>query len=129
MRANIRTAAGVTLVEIEGYMDFETAHSLSRSIDEIYRKDGETRLVINLRGLEFVGSSGISSFIKNMRVFNAHRMKPSYCGVRTEFLRLFRAFEDAHPFEVAESVEDASRLALARYDEWQAKTLRSKRTH
>lgn len=117
------------MVELQGYMDFETAHSISRSIDEIYRKDKQAKVVINLRGLEFVGSSGISSFVKNMRMFNVLKLKPSYCGVKSEFLRLFRAFEDKDPFEVVETMDEARSSSLARYDEWQAKTLRSRRTH
>ena len=129
LKAQFQTDNGVTVVELKGYMDFETAHSISRSIDEIYRQDKQARVVINLRGLEFVGSSGISNFIKNMRVFNSLKVKPAYCGVKAEFLRLFRAFEEAEPFEVNDSLESARQSALARYDEWQAKTIRSRRTH
>ena len=129
LKAQFQVEDGITVVEIKGYMDFETAHSVSRSIDEIYRKDQQARVVINLRGLEFVGSSGISNFIKNLRVFNTLKVKPAYCGVKTEFLRLFRAFEEAEPFEVSENVDAARKAAVDRYNDWQAKTLRSRRTH
>jgi anti-sigma B factor antagonist len=129
MKAHFIVQDGVTVVELQGYMDFETAYSISRSIDEIYRKDKQAKVVINLRGLEFVGSSGISSFVKNMRVFNTLKVKPSYCGVKSEFVRLFRAFEEKEPFEVMETLDEARSAAHTRYDEWQAKTIRSRRTH
>ena len=129
MKAQFIVQDGVTVVELQGYINFETAHSISRSIDEIYRKDKQAKVVINLRGLEFVGSSGISSFVKNMRIFNTLRVKPAYCGVKSEFLRLFRAFEDKDPFEVVETLAEARTASQARYDEWQTRTLRSRRTH
>lgn len=129
MKTRITTEGDVTVIELSGYLDFETANPIANSIDEIYKNDKQARVVINMTGLQFVGSSGISSFVKNLRVFNKMKMKPSYFGVRSEFMKIFKVFEEEHPFDVSDTLESARMAALARYEAWQIKTLRSKRTH
>jgi len=129
MKTKIIQDEGVTLVELTGYLDFESARPLADSISKLYEADQSVRLVINLQGLEFVGSSGISSFVKAMKFFNAQKVKPSYWGVKAEFQRLFRLFEDAEPFAIFANSEEAKQSALQRYNNWQAMQERSKATH
>jgi anti-anti-sigma factor len=129
MKTQITVQNDCTIVELSGYIDFEAMRPLAQSIEQIYKDDAGARVVINLRGLSFVGSSGISSFVKTLRVFNRLTMKPSYCGMKSEFQRMFRLFEDQDNFEIFESEEEARKTAHRRFEEWQTKTLRSKSTH
>lgn len=129
MKTKVTNQDACTVVELSGYLDFETANPFARSIEDIYKTDKGARILIDLSQLEFVGSSGISSFVKSLRAFNKLKMKPTYFGMKSEFLRLFRAFEEDTPFEIVENAQTARDNALIRYQEWQIKTLRSKRTH
>jgi len=131
LRTKIIQEGDITCVELSGYLDFEAAYPIADTIEAIYRKtgDGHARVVIDMSALEFVGSSGIASFVKNLRVFNKLRMKPAYFGVKSEFVKLFRVFEDQHAFEIVSSKEAAKQAAIVRFEEWQIRTLRSKRTH
>ena len=129
MKASIQRLDDIVLVEIKGYLDFETAASIPASLDELFKIEDAGKIVIDLNGLEFVGSSGVSNFVKNLRVFNKLKNKPSYCFEKSEFQKLFRAFEQDQPFDISANREDAKTSALARYDEWQMTALRSKRTH
>ncbi|MBS1986097.1 MAG: anti-sigma factor antagonist [Bdellovibrionales bacterium] len=129
MKTKISNVSDMTIVELSGYLDFENADPFARSIEDIYKANKQAKIVIDLTGLEFVGSSGISSFVKSLRVFNRMRMKPAYCGVKSEFVRLFRAFEENAPFDIWSQMDDAKSAALRRYEEWETKTLRSARTH
>ena len=129
MKTKIHTEGDVTIVELSGYLDFESANPLQRSIDDLYKTNQQARVVIDLRGLEFVGSSGVSSFVKTLKPFNSLKMKPFYFGVKNEFVRLFRAFEADMPFEVHVDKNAAFEAALQRYNAWQLANPRSKRTH
>jgi anti-sigma B factor antagonist len=80
---------------------------LTQQLEELYKQNAGARVVINLRGLNFVGSSGISSFVKSLRMFNRMSIKPSYCGMKSEFLRMFRLFEDQGAFDIFENENDA----------------------
>lgn len=129
MKTRISSVGEITVVEISGYLDFENANPIAKSIEDLYSKDKGAKVVIDLSRLEFVGSSGISSFVKSLRVFNKLRMKPAYCGMKSEFIRLFRAFEENSPFDIWDGMEDARSAAMKRYAEWEMKTPRSKATH
>lgn len=129
MKSKISQMDDFTVVELSGYLDFENANPIASSLEELYKNNKQAKVVIDLSGLEFVGSSGISNFVKSLRSFNKLRMKPAYCGVKSEFVRLFRAFEESSPFDIWPEMEEAKGSALKRYNDWEAKTLRSKRTH
>lgn len=129
MKTQIKVQGDFTIVELSGYIDFEAMRPLSQSIEQIYRNNSTARVVINLRGLSFVGSSGISSFVKTLRVFNRLNVKPSYFGMKSEFQRMFRLFEDQDIFEICDTEADAVKAAHLRFVDWQAKTPRSDSTH
>jgi len=129
MKTKITNQGDLMIVELSGYLDFETAHPIAQSIEVLYKDNKQAKVIIDMSALEFVGSSGLANFVKNLRVFNKLKMKPAYFGVKSEFIKLFRVFEEHHPFEVVEDREAAASAALARFEEWQARTLRSARTH
>jgi anti-sigma B factor antagonist len=129
MKSKITNDDGITLVELSGYLDFESARPFAETITRLYEDDRHAKVVISLQGLEFVGSSGISSFVKAMKSFNIQSTKPAYCGVKAEFQRLFRLFEDAEPFAIFSNSQEARVSALLRFNEWQAAQERSKATH
>ena len=129
MKANIKKENGCTVVELTGFIDYETLTPLTRQLQEIYKTNEASKVVINMRGLNFVGSSGISTFVKSLGVFNRLRMKPSYCGLKTEFQRMFKLFEDRGNFEILENEEEAKQASYNRYQEWQQRTHRSSETH
>ncbi len=129
MKTKITNQGDLTVIELTGYLDFETAQPIAQSIEGLYKGNKQAKVIVDMSGLEFVGSSGLANFVKNLRVFNKLKMKPAYFGVKSEFIKLFRVFEEHHPFEVVEDREAASAAALVRFEEWQARTLRSSRTH
>ena len=129
LKTRISVQGEVTIVELSGYLDFENANPLAESIGAIYKAEPLARVVINLRGLEFVGSSGISSFVKTLRSYNTCKVKPSYVNVKSEFQRLFRLFEEEEPFEIFDDEAMARNEAIARYHRWQSRTPRSNATH
>lgn len=129
MKASIRAEGDVTIVEMSGYLDFENAKPAADSLEGIYRMNATAKVVVDMSGLEFVGSSGISAFVKGLRCYNKLKVKPSYCGVKAEFMRLFRVFEEEEAFEISDSQQAAKDSAMMHYQQWEMRTQRSKRTH
>ncbi len=129
MKAKIRKENDCTVVELSGFIDYETLTPLTRQLQEIYRENEASKVVINMRGLNFVGSSGISTFVKSLGVFNRLKMKPSYCGLKKEFHRMFKLFEDRGNFEILEDECEAQEAAILRFEAWQKRTIRSSETH
>jgi len=129
MRTNIKKDGDYTIVELSGFIDVESAEPFAEMVEGTINPKGEQKVIIDMSNLRFVGSTGISNFVKEIRVFNKLRMKPTYIGMKSEFVRIFRLFEDKDPFEITENLEAAKQAAVSRFTDWQATTERSKETH
>lgn len=128
-KSKIHSTEEFMIVKLSGYLDFGAANPVIQTLKQIYTENKQAKVLIDLAELEFVGSAGVSSFVKMMRHFNTRKVKPSYYGVKSEFVRLFRLFEEAEPFDVNADEHTAREAARTRFDRWQARTLRSKSTH
>jgi anti-anti-sigma factor len=87
MEAKIALMGTVTIVELEGRLDFETALPFRRTCFEhlIHRP-----VVLDLKKLSFVGSLGIADFIETIEgLFEKTAIGVKLCGVSSEFKRLF----------------------------------------
>ena len=98
MQAKIRRSGDITVVELEGKLDFETAEPFRETCQDIL---SNSKVVFNLSGLSFVGSSGIGAFVNTLREFSqASPVAPKFCNLRSEFKKVFRATdEDFQIFE------------------------------
>lgn len=124
MRTDTKKVGDTIIVTLEGTMDFETAIPLREELNRVLRsarrsatsgKDAPAgasareyptdavKIVFDLEGLEFVGSSGISSFVQALKEFNAAApSRPIYCNVKSEFKRIIRAFDEGEQFDIEE---------------------------
>jgi anti-anti-sigma factor len=129
MKVKMSSHDNVTVVELSGYLDFGSARPIAEHLESIYLLNQNAKIVIDMSDLEFVGSSGISNFVKGLRGFNKLHMRPSYCGVKVEFQKLFKIFEEKNCFEVHNDRGIAVQSANERFEHWQMRTLRSAETH
>ena len=66
MQAKIRKDGDITVVELRGRLDFETAEPFRETCHDIL---SNSKVVFNLAELSFVGSSGIGAFVNTLREF------------------------------------------------------------
>ena len=103
-----RLDGNVLVFDLKGNVDFESALQFKEQCHQTIHKQNPERIVFNLSGLRFVGSSAINQFIKVLKEFNSITIKPKYCHLSCEFERLFRAYEAARkPFDIYPSESDA----------------------
>ncbi len=109
MRAEITKNGPVTVVSLEGQISFETINHFREHC--LSKLRGE-KVVFNLQNLNFVGSTGITSFFEIIRDFvEQNILDPKFCCVRVEFLRLFEAWFAGH-VEVYDQQDIALRAFL-----------------
>src|SRR5690348_10203650 len=93
MQAKIRKDGDVTVVELEGRLDFETAEPFRETCQDIL---SNSKVVFNLAGLNFVGSSGIGAFVNTLREFSVKSpIPPKFCNLKSEFKKVFKASDEA----------------------------------
>ena len=60
---NVRSEGGATVVALAGELDIAAAPTLEERLEVVFA-DGPSRLVFDLRGLEFIDSTGLSVLVK-----------------------------------------------------------------
>ncbi len=112
MKTQIRRNGTAIVVEMEGRIDYESQAPFRESLHRLVapRTDSTPQLVLDMRKLEFVGSSGISNFVQTLReIHNSSQIKPRLCNVGSEFQKILRAFDDDKTFEFFEDEARAVR--------------------
>jgi anti-anti-sigma factor len=109
MHAKIKKVGAATVLELKGNIDFETAKPFREQCSLLLKKSEATpKLIFNMKGLKFVGSSGLSSFIQTLKDLNHLKTKPRFCGVGSEFKKMFRIYSPDENFEIYTSEEEAA---------------------
>ena len=112
MKTQIKKTDDLIIFEMKGKLDFGTHIPLREELSQIITDANSDplpkKLIFNLENLEFVGSSGISSFVQTLKEFNTHfPTRPKYCHVKTEFRKIIQAFDEAALFEFFDSEDRA----------------------
>ena len=116
MKTHIKKKGDTVVVSMDGRLDFETHVPLREDLSKLLRNTKTdsvpTKIIVNLENLEFVGSSGISSFVQTLKDFTTESpTRPRYCNVRSEFKRIIKAFDEEELFEFFEN-EDRARKSF-----------------
>ncbi len=114
MKTTYREEGDIFIIDIEGFLDFESQEPLKRELHsmagKLQTKAIAKDIIFNFKNLQFVGSSGISSFIATLRQFNlACPIRPKYCNVGSEFQKIMRAFDHEALFDFVEDEATARR--------------------
>ena len=114
MKTKIKQEGDITIIQIEGKIDYETQDPFREDLRRIAKSSktdtAATKIIFDFQGLEFVGSSGISNLIHTLKEFNkiAH-VRPRYCNVRSEFQKIIKAFDEDCDFDIYESQDKAGK--------------------
>jgi anti-anti-sigma factor len=126
MKTQYRKVGDTLVVSVDGKLSFDNQDAiklelarLARSIEQEAAQPNDsaaTKIVFDLGGLEFVGSSGISNFVQTLKEFTLRSpIKPTYTNVGTEFRRVMQALDDSKLFDFHD-VEQRARSQRRRYD-------------
>jgi anti-anti-sigma factor len=106
LRASLLNQGEVTVIALEGKLDFESQDMLRENILNL-TKQGR-KVVVDMEGLNFVGSSGITHFIRSLYEFQERGLAvPKLCNVKSEFRKIISAYDANQEFPIHENREAA----------------------
>ena len=91
MEARLKNEGEVTIVTLKGRMEIEAAQTFKVACRKHF---SDKKIVFNMTGVSFVGSTGIQSFLEAIKLVseqNQNGIKVS--GVSPELKRMFDAYE------------------------------------
>ena len=103
MKARIKSNNDTIILYIDGKVDYETQDDvcvfINKTIAKNKKDETPKRVVMNFQNLDFVGSTGITQFVQSLKAIHTeNHMTPKYCGVRSEFQKIIKAFDAQNEF-------------------------------
>jgi len=71
-----------------------------------YFKEPNTKIILNLEGVEFVDSTGFGVFLSSMKTANNNYGHFKICNISPEVMELFKLLQLHNVFEIYSNVED-----------------------
>ncbi len=91
MEAKVLKVKGVTIVNLKGFIDVETAAPFRDACIRSFSKNGQ-KVIFNLEKLQFVGSNGIIPFVESLQdICDQESIQVKFCRVGSEFKKVFQA--------------------------------------
>ncbi|MGH9405846.1 MAG: STAS domain-containing protein [Terriglobia bacterium] len=105
MRTAIRERPGTTIVDVTGDIDMGTSPSLRKTLLESLKKI--PRLVVNLREVQYVDSSGIASLVEVLKEARDKNKRLILLGLNPAVREALRLTRLNTIFEILETEEEA----------------------
>jgi len=103
MKAQIRTdSTGNITVHMRGGLNYEHSAPFKQELEELIMENPRSTITLDMHFLDFVGSSGISTFVKTIKELNKGAKKVRLSNVKKEFLKVFKLYDD----DVLEAIID-----------------------
>ena len=103
MKAYVRKSNNIYIVDLKGEVDFASAEPFRETcINNLAQKN----IVFNLKGLNFVGSDGLSSFMNTLNELKKHSSL-KFCCVGSEFMRFFNTYSETQDLVIYEDEKSA----------------------
>ena len=97
MKIDINTTSESVVVSFTGFLDFESVGQFSEAMSKLKLSQ---KLVFDFKDLEFVGSSGITSFIDTIdKVYQKHEGQIKLAGVGSDFKKIIEQYNCSQSIE------------------------------
>lgn len=96
----------VTIVYLRGRLDVHYATEIEDGLNQLIN-DGKIFLLINLKAVEYLSSSGLRIFIATMRKLREKNGKLKLCNMNDAVKKIFRVVELIDMFEIFDDEQKA----------------------
>jgi anti-sigma B factor antagonist len=106
----VRDSRGNITVHMKGGLDYESSIPLKQEIYDLVRENPTIQIVLDMHFLEFVGSSGIGSFVESLKEINKERTRVFMKNVKPEFLKVFKLYQFENLKDFIMDLEDRGHI-------------------
>lgn len=109
MKVSTRQAADTTIIDVVGDIDLRCSSDLRKFFLELLRDNPPARVVVNLKDVKFVDSSGLSALVEGLKAAMKIKKRFILCGLQPAVNEVLKLTQLITVFEVHADEEQALR--------------------
>ncbi|MBN1534002.1 MAG: STAS domain-containing protein [Spirochaetes bacterium] len=97
----------VVVIYLAGRLDVHLSAEIEKEINSVIQNEPDCHLLLNLKDVEYMSSSGLRIFVSTMRILKESKRKLKLCNMNSAVKKIFEVVELMDMFDLYESEEDA----------------------
>ncbi len=109
MDINVKRDGARSIVYVSGDIDLYTSPDLRKTVLDLLRNRGQERVIVNLKEVHYIDSSGIASLVEGLQESKKLEARFILVGLNEAPRHVLELTRLLNVFEVAESEEEAAK--------------------
>ena len=98
-----------SVIHVSGDIDLHTSPELRTTILDLFEKRGQERVVLDLKGVNYIDSSGVASLVEGLQEAKKRKARMILTGLNEAPRHVLELTRLTGVFEIARSVDEALR--------------------
>jgi anti-sigma B factor antagonist len=103
----MRKVENIAVIYLSGRLDVHLSAEVEKDINKLIRDDNECNLLLNLKSVEYMSSSGLRIFVSTMRILKESKRKLKLCNMNNAVKKIFEVVELMDMFDIYDSEDQA----------------------
>ncbi len=107
MELNMKKIDNNVVIYLEGRLDVHLSADIEKEINNLIESDTQSNLLLNLKDVEYMSSSGLRIFVSTMRILKEKQRKLVLCNMNSAVQKIFEVVELTDMFDIFTSEDEA----------------------
>jgi anti-sigma B factor antagonist len=109
MDINVKRDGARSIVYVSGDIDLYTSPQLRETVLDLFQKRGQDRIIVNLKDVHYIDSSGIASLVEGLQEAKKIKARFILVGLNEAPRHVLELTRLLNVFEVASNEEEATK--------------------
>ena len=107
MNLNLKKLENTVVIYLEGRLDVHLSADIEKKINKLIENEPKSNILLNLKDVEYMSSSGLRIFVSTMRILKENNRKLVLCNMNNAVKKIFEVVELTDMFDIFNSEEEA----------------------
>jgi anti-anti-sigma factor len=97
----------IIIVYLTGRLDVHLSADIEKELNKIIAENPKQHLIMNLKDVEYMSSSGLRIFVSTMRILKETKRKLKLCSLNNAVVKIFQVVELMDMFDIYDTEKEA----------------------
>jgi anti-anti-sigma factor len=107
MELNKKKVDNVIVIYLGGRLDVHLSAEIEKQINNVIQTESRSHLLLNLKDVEYMSSSGLRIFVSTMRILKESNRKLKLCNMNNAVKKIFEVVELMDMFDIFDDEDEA----------------------